>query len=92
MRVLISVEDIDGRELANGKDHPVGGLGASELVQIGIEFFGAAAEIDRLAQKDAREPGVRIPGADLIGLAARETGDTQRVGQTESLVDFRIDP
>ena len=45
------------REFADGDDQPVGGLGAGELIDVGVDLLAVAAEIDGLPDEgplDAR--------------------------------------
>jgi hypothetical protein len=78
------------REFADGQYQTVGGFGAAELVQVGIEPFGLAAQIDRLAEEGPRHRIVRRRFADLVGFAADEACHTGCIAETEVLVYLRV--
>ncbi len=90
--IFHGVEDIGGAELADSQHQAVGRLLAGELVDVGVDFFGGGAEVDGLADEIARHPQVGIVLAELIGLCARKAREPERVAQSESLVDLRVDP
>ena len=48
----VGVEDVE--------DQPVGGLGATELVQIRLQLFGLTIQIDGLAKKSALNQKIRL--------------------------------
>ena len=90
--VFVGVENVGDGELADGEHQPVRRLRAAELVGRAIHLLRVAAEIDGLADEVARDARVRHRGADLVCLAARESGDAERRAQAKALVDLRIDP
>src|SRR5215472_17789464 len=92
MGVFIGVEDVGRAEFACCDDKSVGGLRLGELIDIGFDLLGLAAEVDRLADERAVQAGVWIIGADLEGLAADVTGHAGRVAEPKALIDFWIDP
>lgn len=51
VRVFVGVEDVDDGVFADREHQAVGGLSAAELVQVGIELFSLAAQIDGLAEE-----------------------------------------
>src|SRR5690242_19864152 len=51
VRVLVGVEDIDDRELADGEDDAVGRLRAAKLVEVRIQLLDLTTEIDSLAEE-----------------------------------------
>src|SRR5215467_3464039 len=64
----------------------------ANLVDTRLNLFAVPAEIEGLSDKTARYPEIRVGAADLIGFAAGESRNAQRVAQSEALVDLRIDP
>ena len=83
VRVFVGVEDVDNTEFADCKDKPVGGLASGKLVDASIHLLRFPAQIDRLANEGARQPGIRIGLADLVGLAAGKSGDAERVRRSQ---------
>jgi len=79
VRITVRVENIDDAEFADRQDEPVGGLSAGELVQPGLDLRFLPAQIDRLTQEYARNPGIGIGGADLIGFATGESCHAERL-------------
>ena len=90
--VGVGVEHVDDGKLAQGDDDMVGGLGAAELVQVGVDLLALAAEVDDLAHEQALQTVVGPGRADLVGLPAREARDPGGVGKPEALVDLGIGP
>src|SRR6202030_2698160 len=76
----------------DGDDEAAGGVGAGELILVGIDLLGFAAEIDGLAHEGALHPRIGYRGADLERSAARKAGDALGVAQANTLIDFGIDP
>jgi len=68
--VFVSIEDVDDRVFADRKHEAVYGLRAAELIQVGFELFGFAAEIDSLAKETALNQYVRRRFAALVSFAA----------------------
>jgi hypothetical protein len=90
VRVSIGVEDVDHGEFADRENHAIAGLRARELIQIRLELLQFAAEIDRLAEEGTLHQPIGMCLADLVGLAARITRDTEGIAEAEALIDFRI--
>src|SRR5580704_71125 len=90
--VFVGVENVGDAEFTDGEHQAVRRLRAAELVGRSIHLFRIAAEIDGLADEILGNSRIGHRGADLVGLAARESGDAQRRAQAETLIDLRIDP
>jgi len=92
LRVFVGVEDVDDGVFAESEHEAVGGLGAAQLVQVGIEFMRFAAQIYRLAEKQSLNQRVGINRAYFVGFAAHVSGHTKCVAEAEPLVDLWIEP
>src|SRR6516162_7966224 len=92
VRIFIGVEDVDDGVFADREHQAVGGLGAAELVQVGLELFSLAAQIDRLAEEPSLNQKIGIRLAYFIGFAAGISRRAKGVAEPEPLVDLRIDP
>ena len=57
-----------------------------------FELLGFTAQVDGLADECARQPRIGIGRTDLVGFAAGESGNAERVGEPKTLVDLGIDP
>jgi len=92
MCVGIGVEDVGDRELSGGQHEIVRRARVTELVRVRLDILRLSAEIECLSGKEALEPEIGNRLSDLVGLAARKSGDPHRVAKTESLIDFRVRP
>src|ERR1700677_489791 len=57
-----------------------------------FDVFRFSALVNGLAHERARQPKVRVVRAYLIGFSAWETGHAERVIETKTLINLRIDP
>ena len=92
VRILVGVKDVRRRKFSQRDDQPIGGLSATELIDVGVDCFAFSAEVDCLADEHAMQPRVGIDGADLVGFAARKPGGTDGAAETEALVDLWVEP
>src|ERR1700738_1026983 len=92
MGVFVGIEDIDRDELSDGEDQSIRSLLSGKLVEAAVDFLDLAAEVDGLSQERPVQTRVGIIGADLVGLAARESRGAYRCAKSKTLIDFRIDP
>ena len=81
--VFVGVEKIDDGEFADRQHQAVLRHRTGELVDVGVNLLRFAAEVDGLADEIALHARVRIIRAELVGLAARETGDAVGVGDDQ---------
>jgi hypothetical protein len=65
---------------------------ACELIEVIVDLFDVAAEIDGLANKGALQTSVRIGRTELVGFGAGKAGGAMGVVESEALVDFGIGP
>ena len=92
MGVAVGVEHVADAELADGQHQTIGGARSGELVGDARHRLARAAQVDGLAQEQPLQARVGRGAADLIGFRAGETGDAERVGQAEALVDLGVHP
>src|SRR4029077_19975929 len=90
--VFVGIEDVDDRELSDRQHQAVLRARPGELADIGVDLLDFAAEIDGLPEESALHAHVGVGGPELVGLAARKSGDAVRVRETETLIDLRGDP
>jgi len=77
--------------LAEGKREEPGYVapGASDALQVSdADVLPGVVEVNRLANKQARQPQVRLVFADLVALAAWKSRKPKSVVQPEPLIDF----
>ncbi len=86
------VEHVGHREFSEGDDNAIAGLAPAKLVQVGVDVLDVAAEVDGLAEEEARQLGIGRRLADLVGLTARKAGNAERIAEPETLVELAIDP
>jgi hypothetical protein len=68
--VCVGVENIDDGIFADREHQAVSGLGATELVQVGLELLGLTAQIYGLAEEAALDKKIRIRLAYFESFAA----------------------
>ncbi len=90
--VAIGVEDVSHAEFADADHHPVGAVRAAQLIGSRVGGLRRPAEIHDLAHEQAGHAQVGLVATDLVRLAAREAGDTQRAIESLALIDFAVDP
>src|SRR5207245_8676210 len=86
------IENVGNAEFSDCQHQAVRGLRTAHLVDARLDLFGVPAEIEGLSDKSARYAEIRVGAADLIGFTASESRNAQRVAQSETLIDLRIDP
>ena len=91
MRIAVGVENIGRRELAGGDDEIVRLPRAGDLVRAVFDFLLRPAQADGKAAESALGLVIRLAPADLVRLAAREAGDTERIAEPEALIDLGIE-
>jgi hypothetical protein len=67
-------------------------LRARKLVDAGLYFLSLAAEIDGLPQEHSWQPRIGNREPNLVGLSACKSGNAERAGKSEALVDLWVDP
>ena len=92
MGISVGVENVADRELADGQHEAIRRLRAAELIDVVFQLLGRAAEPDGLPDEGAVHPGVGVGVAKFVGFAAGKSGQTERVAQPKTLVDFRVEP
>ena len=92
MRIPVGIEDVGHAELAERDHQPIRCLRSCELVDTRFNLLLLAAEVDRLPQEQARDPGIGRRVADLVGLSAWESSSAERTAQSEALVYLRVHP
>ena len=92
MCIFVVVKDVGNAKFSDREDEPVGGLAFGKLIDAGIHFLRLAAEIDRLPDESPLAGAHRDSLSDLVGFAAGESGNAERVVEPKSLIDLRIDP
>ena len=92
MCVLVGVEYVGYGELAQCQHEPIRHLRAAQLVGSSVDLLASTAEVDCIAHEIARDAGIRDRLSEFIGFPARVSGDAERIAQSETLIDFRVDP
>src|SRR3981081_3429225 len=92
MCISDGIEDVGDAELADRNHQPVGGARSGKLIDAGVDLIDFPTEVDRLPYNHSRQPRVRDRGSDLIGFAAGKSGHPEGGAQTETLIDFGVDP
>ena len=92
VRIFVVVEYVDHGKLANRQHQPVCSLRSGELTGASFDFVSFATQIDGLSNEGARQSRIRIGLSDLVGFSTRKSCNAERIGEPESLVDFRVDP
>ena len=92
MCIFVGVEDIGNGDLAHSNDQPVCRLRSSELIRAGFDFLTFSTQIDRLANKRARQSRIGKCLSDLIGFSTWKSRNAERIGETEALIDLGVDP
>ena len=89
---VVLIEDVGDRELTDGHGDGVCRPRPAHLVGGVVDLIRLAAEIEGLAEEQSLQSEVGRRLADLVGFAAREAGDAERVAQPEALVDLGVRP
>ena len=92
MSVFVVVEDVGDAEFSDRYHQAVGRLATGELIDAGINLLRFAAKIDGLTDECALQSRVGVSKTDLVGFTARVAGDSERVANAKSLIDFRVEP
>ena len=92
VRIFICIEYVEDVELTYRKHQAVCRRRAGELIEVGINLLGVAAEIDRLPDEIALQTRVGISRPDLKSLTARKSGYSVCIREAEALIELRTDP
>jgi hypothetical protein len=90
--VSVGIEDVDDAEAARGQHQAVGAARSAEPIEIVVDLFSVAAEIDGLAQEGALHAGIGRGGAELVGLGAGKARRAMGIVEAKALIDFGIGP
>ena len=92
MRVLVHIEDVPHTQLAHRQHQAVRAARGSQLIGCGGHRLVCCAKIERVPNEKSRQAEVGLVLAHFVSFAARKSGRAQGVVESESLVQFCIDP